>query len=189
MKQLKFLCLALTFVVTTVLSADNNIRAVNFKFCVENSKLGKQEQAAFEALKKQMETNLAEKEKSINELAAKFDDPDYLDSLSADAETELKRKLRSMSQDFSQLQNQYLQALQQTNMKVVQKLTEVVGKASATVAQRNQIDFIVNDEATFFATQSKDISQAVVGVMDEMFDKDSNLKETTVPTLPADTRK
>lgn len=40
------------------------IGVVNFKRCVETSKLGKLEQANFEALKKQMESVLGEKEKN-----------------------------------------------------------------------------------------------------------------------------
>ena len=42
------------------------IAVVNFKKCVEQSKQGKQEQSSFEAMKKQMESVLAEKEKSLN---------------------------------------------------------------------------------------------------------------------------
>ena len=62
------------------------IAVVDFKACVEKSKLGLQEQASLESMKKQMETILQEKEKKLTELSAKFNDLDYLDSLSPDAE-------------------------------------------------------------------------------------------------------
>src|SRR5690349_20074135 len=55
------------------------IALVNFKTCVEKSKLGQKEQAAFEGMKKQMETILVEKEKAVAEVATKFNDMDYLD--------------------------------------------------------------------------------------------------------------
>jgi outer membrane protein len=160
------------------------IRVVNFKACVEKSKLGKQEQTAFEALKKQMENNLSGKEKTLNEMADKFEDQDYLESLTAEAETELKRKFRTLNQEYTQLQNQYLQALQQTNMKVVQRLTEVVSEAASKVAQQKKLDMILNSEACFFAAPNQDISNDIVTVMDDMYEKDDKMKEGTVPTMP-----
>ncbi len=74
------------------------VGVVNFKTCVEQSEMGKKEQANFESLKKQMEGVLEEKEKALNEIANKFNDPDYLDSLSPEAEAELKHKFRSLNQ-------------------------------------------------------------------------------------------
>ena len=78
-----------------------------------------------------------QKEKALNDIAGKFNDPDYLDSLSADAETEIKRKFRAQTQEFSNYQNQYLQILQQTNLKVIQKLTEAVSDAAKKYATEN----------------------------------------------------
>lgn len=152
------------------------IRMINFKNCVEQSKMGKQEQASFEGLKKQMENVLEEKEKVLNEINAKATDPDYLDSLSPEAETELKRKFRTLSQEIMQLQNQYYQALSQTNMKVLQKLNEVVVKASEKIAQQEKIDLIYNEESTFFYSPKLDISSKVVAIMDEMFEKEAKEK-------------
>lgn len=161
-----------------------NIRTVNFKKSVEQSKMGKQEQSSFDALKKQMESVLGEKEKTLNEMAAKFEDPDYLDSLSADTETELKRKFRSLSQEFSLLQNQYFQSLQQTNFKIVQKLTETVGKAANEVAKQKQYDFILNEEAAFFASPQLDVTSEVVVVMDRLFDTTEKKTEAQLPPTP-----
>ena len=50
-------------------------------------------------------------------------------------QTNLRRKKRTIRNEGMQLQNQYMQTLQQANLKIVQKLTEVIGKASAQVAQ------------------------------------------------------
>lgn len=165
------------------------VRTVNFKSCVEQSKIGKQEQAAFEALKKQMESVLLEKEKVLNDMAAKMEDADYLDSLSSEAETEMKRKFRGLSQEYAQLQNQYLQTLNQTNMKVLQKINEVVAEASKTAAKQNNIDLVFNDETCFFASPSFDISQQIIAIMDQMHEKEavSNKGPNTTgpqPTLP-----
>ena len=66
---------------STAFSADATpgFGIVNFGSCVTDSKLGKQEQASFESLKKQMTTLLEDTEKQLNDLAAKFNDPEYLD--------------------------------------------------------------------------------------------------------------
>ena len=85
---------------------------VDFKECVEGSKLGKQEQSTFENLKKQMEKALEEQEKTLTDLATKLNDTDYLDSLTPEAETELKRKFRALNQEMNQVQSQYYQTLQ-----------------------------------------------------------------------------
>ena len=187
MKQFHFLILSLALATSAYAAAASDdaskIRVINFKECVEKSKLGKQEQSSFEALKKQMEGNLAEREKTINEMAAKLEDNDYLDSVTPETETKLKREFRGLSQEYSQLQNQYLQALQQTNFKVVQKLTEVVGKASEKYAAKNQVDLVLNDEAAYFAAPSRDISPQIIAIMDEMYQNDANLREGIVPSF------
>lgn len=149
------------------------IALVNFKTCVEKSKMGQKEQASFDAMKKQMETILEEKEKALTDVASKFNDIDYLDSLSPDAEAELKRQFRTFNQEFTQQQNQFYQTLSQTNILVIQKLTDAVTKASEQVAKANTIDIVLNDESSFYTVASIDISPLVIQVMDEMFDKEA----------------
>lgn len=164
--------------------SQTKIGLVNFKNCVEQSKVGKTEQANFEALKKQMESVLAEKEKSLNEMATKFNDADYLDSLSPEAETELKRKFRNMNQEIQQQQQQYLQTLQQTNLKVIQNLTEMVTKASATVAQKEKFDLVFNEEACFYCSPDLDVTKKVIAILDEEFEKSPK-----IPTPPQEVNK
>lgn len=149
------------------------IALVNFKTCVEKSKMGQKEQASFDAMKKQMETILEEKEKALTDVSSKFNDIDYLDSLSPDAEAELKRQFRTLNQEFSQQQNQFYQTLSQTNMLVIQKLTEAVTRASEEVAKTNKIDIILNEESSFFTVASIDVSPLVIRVMDETFERES----------------
>lgn len=154
------------------------IALVNFKTCVEKSKMGLKEQASFDAMKKQMEAILEEKEKALTEVATKFNDIDYLDSLSPDAEAELKRQFRTLNQEFSTQQGQFYQTLSQTNMLVVQKLTEAVTKACEEVAKNLKLDVILNEESCFFADGKIDISLKVVEVLDRMFEKESQVAKT-----------
>ncbi|MGK5595031.1 MAG: OmpH family outer membrane protein [Parachlamydiaceae bacterium] len=146
---------------------------INFKKCIEESKIGKQEQETFEGMKKKMEEVLEEKDKELNGLAEKLNDPDQLDLMSAEAETELKRKFRNLSQELTQLQNQYLQSLQQTNFKIVQGLAEVVSKAAELVAKEEKYDVLLNDEGAFYFDKSLDVSSKVVIKMDQLFDEEA----------------
>lgn len=157
------------------------IAYTSFKTCVEQSKFGKKEQGAFDTMKKQMETILHEKEKALNDVASRFNDIDYLDSLSPDAEAELKRQYRTLNQEFNQQQNQFYQTLSQTNVAIIQKLTESVTKASAEVAKQNQIDIVLSDESCFYTVPTIDISKMIIKAMDEAFDKDSKEDKKTTP--------
>lgn len=147
------------------------IGVINFKKVVENSKMGKQEQASFEALKKQAEKMLQDKEKEMSQIASKLDDPDYLDSLSAEAEAELKHKFRLLNQELQQNQQQLYQTLSQANFKIVQKLNEEVNKAAEKVAKDEKLDIIFNDEGTFFFSEKLDKTDLTVKALDENLDK------------------
>jgi len=104
-----------------------------------------------------MEGVLGEKERVLTDLNTKLNDTDYLDSLTLEAETELKRKFRSLGQEAAGLQQQYMQALQQANFKIVQALTESVSQASQTLAKKEGYDIIGNKETTFFTVQNLDV--------------------------------
>lgn len=149
------------------------IGVVNFKECVEKSKMGKQEQANFENLKKQMESVLGEKDKTLNDMASKLNDPDYLDSLSPEAETELKRKFRALSQELGGQQQEYMQVLQQTNLKVIQGMNDLVAKAADGIAKSEGYDLILNEESVFSSSPELDITNKVVANLDANFDKDA----------------
>lgn len=162
------------------------IALVNFKTIVEKSKMGKKEQAAFDAMKKQMETILEEKEKALTDVAEKFNDMDYLDSISPETEAKLKREFRTLNQEYSQQQSQFYQTLSQTNMLVIQRLTEEATKASEEVAKANSIDIVLNSDSAFYAISTIDISDMLVRVLDEKFDKESKEgKQGAAPTSPS----
>lgn len=143
------------------------LATASFKTILEKSKVGKEEQARFDQLRKQMEQSIEQKEKALNELAPKFSD-EYLDSLTPEAEAELKEKFKTLSQDLSQDQNQYYQALNQANMQVVQKLFDMIAEASKLLAKDKGLDLIINDESCFFKAESLDVSNDLIKKLDEM---------------------
>lgn len=148
---------------------DTKVGVVNFKVVVEKSKAGKKEQQNFEMMKKQMETVLEEKDKTLTEIANKFNDPDYLDSLSPEAEAELKHKFRTLGQELQQQQNQYYQVLNQANMKVIQTLGESIADAAKVVAKEKNLDLVLNEEMAFYHAESLNISEDVIKVMDQQY--------------------
>jgi len=176
--KLKTFFLATLALLSTFSAQALEVGVVNFKVCVELSKIGKQEQANFESLKKQMESILHEKEKTLTGMAEKLEDPDYLDSITPEAETDLKRNFRAMSQEFAQQQNQYYQTLSQANMQIVQKIAADVTEASQEVAKTKKLDLILNEEGCFYYSDKLDISKDVVVVMDENFEKEQKEAKT-----------
>ncbi|MCE2982925.1 MAG: OmpH family outer membrane protein [Parachlamydia sp.] len=167
-----------TFALCSPLAAEQHgtgtvkMGVVNTKKCLEDSKLGKQVQANFEKMKKQMESILQEKERDLEEIESKLNDDDYMDSISEDAASELKRKKRTLRAEGMQLQNQYIQTLQQANMKIVQELTEAISKASGQVAQDQTFDAIFSDEALTYYRETLDLTDKIVTQMNINFDKD-----------------
>ena len=157
------------------------IAVVNFKQCVEKSKTGKKEQARFESMKKEMEKVLSEKEKALTDVAAQFNDINYLDSLSPEAETKLKQQYRTLNQEFSQQQNQFYQQLSQANVSIIQKLQEIVDQVSEEIAKKQQIDLVLNDEVAFYVAPSLDISDLIIKALDEAEEKENAKSKTTIP--------
>lgn len=175
MKKLLFCVLPLVsilFLAAATNSAPQSakIGVVNFKRCVEESKIGKQEQAQFDVQKKQMEQSLEKKQNELKELSPKFTD-EYLDSLTQEAEKELKDKFQRLSQELTEQQNQFYQTMDQSNYKAMQKIYEMVGKASTEIAQDKKLDVVLNDEVCFYKAEGFDVSAEIIKKLDEMFDK------------------
>lgn len=159
---------------------------VNTRKCFDESKLGKQEQANFEKMKQQMEKTLREKESILEEIESKLNDDDYMDSISEEAASDLKRKRRLLRAEGAQLQGQYMQALQQANVKIVQKITEAIAKASAQVAQDSAssaapVELILTDEAATYYAPRLDVSEEVIAKMNVLFTAEQ--KESMTPSF------
>lgn len=144
---------------------------VSFKECVEHSKLGKVEQQAFNKMKKDAEDSLKGKEAELADLTSKLNDADYVDSLTASAEKELKDQYRMQSQDLARKQQAAYQMLTQANYLIAQKMTEEVTKASEVVAKQEGYDIILNQDACFYSSTNNNITGKVVDQMDSTYDK------------------
>lgn len=160
---------------------------VNFSNCITDSKLGKDEQASFENLKKQMTVQLEETEKQINELAAKFNDADYMDGLSPEAEDELKNKIRTLNEELGRYQNQYYQVLNQANMKIIQSISANINTASEKIAKDKKLAMVVNKEACFFYNPSLDVTNLVVAEMDKTYELEMKKQKVAPAAAPEST--
>lgn len=171
---------------TTIFSAEvPSFGIVNFGTCVTESKLGKQEQASFESLKKQMTSLLEETEKQLNDLSAKFNDPEYLDGLSPEAEEELKNKFRTLNDELGRYQNQYYQVMNQANMRIIQALSTSINTAAEKVAKDKKLNMVVNKDACFYYAPALDVTPLVIAEMDKNFAQD--IKKVGVQANVAET--
>lgn len=159
--------------ITAPLAADvttPKVGIVNFKQCVEESKIGKAERENFDEMRRQMESALEEKESRLQDMARKFSDPDYIDGLSPEAEAKSKEEYGKLSQEMGQLQQQYYQMLNQANFKVVQKISDEVATAARKAATDKGLTLVLNEESSFYYADALDITTDVVAVMDHNFE-------------------
>lgn len=162
------------------------VGVVNFATCVTDSKYGKQEQSSFESMKKQMTTLIEDNEKQLREISEKFQDKDYLDGLSPDAEEELKVKFRNLSEELNRYQQQYYQVLNQANYKLIQSMGKNINSAAEKVAANKGINMVVNQEACFYCLPSLDITAEVIKEMDKNFELDVKKLASAAPAAPAE---
>lgn len=158
----------------SALEAAENLKAgvVDFAKCVTESKYGKQEKEAFEALQKQMVALVEDVQKQIEEVSAKLNDQEFMDALSKDGEAELKNKQAALNDDYMRYQSQYYQLMQQANMQLSQKVLHQINLASDEVAKAHGLNAILNQETCFFYGQKLDMTTPVVAVMDKNFEKE-----------------
>jgi outer membrane protein len=162
----------------------SNIGVVNFASCITESKLGKQEQASFEALKKQLSTLLEDTDKQLVEINNKLNDTEFMDGLSPEGEDELKNKFRMLNEELNRYQAQYYQVLNQANMRIVQHLSGNIAAAAEKVAKDKHLTMVVNKEACFFFSPPLEVTTLVINEMDRVFEQESK-KQGQLPVQPA----
>jgi outer membrane protein len=180
------LMLAAVFALKTPASAESlSFGVVNYGNCATDSKYGKQEFASFESLRKQMTALLEDTHKQIADIENKLKDPEYKDSLSPEAEEEMRNKFYKLNEDLSQYQNQYQQVMMQTQMRMQQMLTSQINSASEQVAKEKKLSMVFNKEICPFALPSLDVTQQVIQEMDKRFEQTAKEHAAAVATAEA----
>jgi outer membrane protein len=153
------------------------IGVVNFATCIAESKVGKKEQENMDNIRKQMSSLMEDTEKELKEIAAKFEDTEYLDSLSPKAEEELKVKFQALQEDLSRYQSQFYQVLNHANYQMVHKMTSSISKAAERIAQPKKLDYVMNKEACFYIRPDLDVTSLVIDEMDKTYELESKAQK------------
>lgn len=165
-----------------LLAADSTMGVVNFTSCITDSKYGKQEQQQMEKIAQNMNSLIEETEKELKGINEKFEDQDYMDGLSPEAEQEMKMKNQALNEDLMKYHNQRYQAMQQAEYFFVHKINAAVSAASEVVAKDKHLDLIIRKEVAFFVDPKMDITKLVVDQMDKNYEQDLKQQKETKET-------
>lgn len=158
---------------SAVAAADEmRVGVVDFKTCLESSYLGQQETNKLEAMRNEMVSTLESKEKLLTDVMNKLRKPEYLDTISPQAEEELQKQYAQLSEEISMLQNQAYQTLNQAQMKMIQTLSEQISKSSEYLAREQNLDMIINQESCFYFKRPLEITPLVVQELNRHFQPD-----------------
>jgi len=173
---LLLLCGAL-LMATTPLSATHSFVVVNADKCLDVSKVGKQENEFLKELQGKFEKGLLEKEKAVKDISVKIND-DYLESLSEEAEKELRQEFEKANLSFAEARQQAFQMFQQAKQQIMDKLFRWVSKASETVAKNIGVKVVFQSENVLYVDESLDITKQVIEELDDMYVKELEAKTT-----------
>jgi outer membrane protein len=151
---------------STVAQALDDYGYVDFNRILTSSTRAKQEEKTLQALQKELEEQVNSVEKEMTSLAEKLQDPDYLDSLSQEAEQEQRNRLRTMAEERMRLIQQVSGQFQQAQQRIAQQLQMMVRQASAEVAKKKKLRALLNGDALFYADPALDYTDAVVELLD-----------------------
>lgn len=171
-KNLFLSALFLSLVGGAAYAAESSIGLVNFMSCIMDSKYGKQEQQQMEKIAQNLNSLIEETEKELKSLSEKFEDKDYMDGLSPEAENEMKMKNQTLNEDLMKYHNQRYQAMQQAENFFIHRLTTAVSTASETVAANKKFDLILRKDLAFYADPKMDVTKLVIEQMDKNYDED-----------------
>lgn len=155
------------------------IGVVNFATCITDSKVGKKEQENFESMRKHMASLMEDADKELREMASRFDDPEYLDSLSPKAEEELRSKFQTRQEDLGRYQYQFNQMMSQAQMQMIHKMNSMISKAAEKIASERHLDYVMNKEACFYIRPDLEVTPLVISEMDKNYELDEKAKKLT----------
>lgn len=159
-----------------------SIGVVDFSKCIMDSKHGKKEQENFESLKVRMQKAVEDLDAQMSETAGKLQDKDLLDSLSPEAEQELRVKFQTLGEEMQRYQGQFYQVMQQANMKLMQTMHDLIEKAADDVAKSNKLTLIINKDAAFHYSPALEVTDKVISALDKKFESDASIAKTEAPT-------
>ena len=153
------------------------IGVVNFGSCIAESKFGKKEQENIENIRKQLTSRIETAEKELQELSAKFEDSEFLDSLSPKAQEELNLKYQTLQEEHARSQSHLYQFYQQAQYQLVQNMSGKVNAAASNIAKQKDLDYILNKDICFYIRPDLDCTTEVIGELNKNFDLEKSKKK------------
>jgi outer membrane protein len=166
-------------------AAEQKVGIVNMENVFMETKLGKQEQASFETMRKQFASLLEDTEKQLRDLNEKLSDKDTLDGLSPEAEAEMKNKFAQLSEEMNRYQQQYYQFMQQGNQKIGQAIFGGITQASEKLAAAKGYTMILNKQACFYSAPTLDVTTDMIKEMDKNFEEEAKKQAVAAPAAVA----
>ena len=166
--------LSVFFMSSAYLSAADkniNIGIVDFAKCIMESKYGKVEQENFENMKNQMHKAIEDLDSQMNSLAKDLQDPDLLDSMSAETEKEKKMQLQSLGEEMNRYETSYYQRLQQANMQIMQTMSNLVNKASENVAKKEKLLIILRSDMAPHYSSTLDVTKQILEELEKQYEE------------------
>lgn len=154
------------------------VKVVNTRECFLNSKLGKQEQQAFETLKNQKTKLIDETRKRLEEIANKLNNPELLESMSPKEEQNLKSMYEQLSHDLNQLHNESYQILYQADMQINQTLQDNIDQTLQEIEKEGPY-IIFKSDACYDYSPELDATSMVIKKLDEKFEKNAKAQSAT----------
>ena len=122
---------------------------VDFQEVLTQSQFAKKEEQSLQALRADLEGQVTKLEKEMASIGEKLRDPDYIDSLSPEAEQEQKEKFRRLGEERMQLIQVVSQQYQQATQRFVANMAAQVSAAAAAIAKDEGLEAVFNKEALF----------------------------------------
>jgi outer membrane protein len=162
-------------------AAEQKVGIVNMENVFMETKLGKQEQASLETMRKQFATLLEDTEKQLRDLHEKLSDKDTLDGLSPEAEAEMKNKFAQLNEEMNRYQQQYSQFLQQGQHRIVQAVFGGITQASEKLAAAKGYTMILNKQMCFYSAPTLDVTTDMIKEMDKNFEEEAKKTAAAAP--------
>ena len=162
-------------------AAEQKVGIVNMENVFMETKLGKQEQASFETMRKQFATLLEDTEKQLRDLNDQLSDKDTLEGLSPEGEAEMKNKFAQLSEEMNRYQQQYQQFMQQGQHRIIQSIFGGITQASEKLAAAKGYTMILNKQACFYSAPTLDVTADMIKEMDKNFEEEAKKQTATAP--------
>jgi len=185
MMKKRYLVTAFILAGLQLCAAEQKVGIVNMENVFMETKLGKQEQASFETMRKQFATLLEDTEKQLRDLHEQLSDKDTLDGLSPEAEAEMKNKFAQLNEEMNRYQQQYSQFMQQGQHKIIQAVFGGITQASEKLAAAKGYTMILNKQACFYSAPALDVTTDMIKEMDKNFEEEAKKQTATAPAPTA----